>query len=462
MANLTKHLLIELLAARRRPLAGEADQALHAEVQALAPQVSLGVLRDPAAHLTHKREALVQLLAGDLGTRSLVDALHDLPADEGLQVVSALRQRRQNSHRARNVALRFLLDHPHLGALVAGRRQRAISVLRHALGERSWASVRRALQAEVEGDSAEPYLVRTALRHASDPGRAREALAFLAGAPVEAVDEDIQRSLAARADLRAGEGLPRETLFGIRGTFQPALSVDEVKLLARVEQEAARSDGTLTVFYKEVLLRGRTREHARELPAWVDAAAADLPTCPGHAAVVLDLSASMASSGERAQHPAALALALVRLLRASLERVEVYQTGGQGALRHDPFPVPGGGADLAQTMIEAARTWPQAIVVVTDGYENAREGDAAEVARGLRQLGRVGGVLQVVPRFAAGEDLSRRRLGDEIPLLALDHEDEVREVLVRVLLASARPNERVEPATLERLGEVLFGARAAG
>jgi hypothetical protein len=44
---------------------------------------------------------------------------------------------------------------------------------------------------------------------------------------------------------------------------------------------------------------------------------------------------------------------------------------------------------------------------------------------------------EVVPLFAAGEVLARRALGETIPILAIRHEQEIGELLARVLLAHA-------------------------
>ena len=63
-------------------------------------------------------------------------------------------------------------------------------------------------------------------------------------------------------------------------------------------------------------------------------------------------------------------------------------------------------------MLAAAREHPEAILVCTDGYENVRQGDTAAVVEGLRQLGLSLPIFQVVPLFAAGEDLTRRRLSE--------------------------------------------------
>jgi hypothetical protein len=171
------------------------------------------------------------------------------------------------------------------------------------------------------------------------------------------------------------------------------------------------------------------------------ATAAGLPAVDATVAVVLDLSGSAASSGERANHPAALGLALTALLRDRVRAVRLYQVGGSRLLNGSAVALPSGETDLATAVLAAARENPEAIVVCTDGYENVRQGDTAAVVEGLRRLGLSYPIFQIVPLFAAGEDLTRRGLGESIPVLAVEHEQEIGELLARVLLARA-------PATL--------------
>jgi hypothetical protein len=176
------------------------------------------------------------------------------------------------------------------------------------------------------------------------------------------------------------------------------------------------------------------------------------------AAVVLDLSVSAISSGERLYHPAALGLALVGLLEQCLGQVTVFQVGGSSPLNGRRIPRPVGPTDLATAVLEAARTEPQAILIVSDGYENCRQGDVAQVVEGLHRLGMAKVVYQVVPVFTAAENLSKRRLGENVPLLAVGHEACV-DTELGVIEHGAR--KRLFPAGAGH-GETLSGQETGG
>lgn len=438
---MSKSLVLHYLDVRRTPLERLPEGAeLHRALGELAPRFYRHVPGDGDAHLSHRREALLRLLDAGTPAAELADVLRARPAADLLRLFTVFVTRRVNRARARRLGLKLLLNHPELSALVATRRVALERLVRHLLGERAWSAVRRCLTPGANGTS-ESLLRRLLWGHIA-PERiesVREALCVLADVPVEPYDALLRRRLAARADLGDGEGLPRETLFGLRGTFHHDAPASKVRALAAPPAERP-ADGPLTAHYKAVWngVAGDATE-----PVGVASAQAPLP---GRVGIVLDLSASMASSGERAYHPAALGLALVRLLQARVEEVTVHPAGGTAR--------PEGVADLATALIEAARARPEVVLVVTDGYDNCRAGDAGDVADGLRRLTPELLVFQVVPRFAPAEDLSRRRLAESVPLLAIDREDGTGELLARVALAGA--GETLNSIEMDRITSFLF------
>jgi hypothetical protein len=247
--------------------------------------------------------------------------------------------------------------------------------------------------------------------------------------------------------------MPRETLFGIRGTYHRQAPSKLVRRLSAPQPRQGRLDGTLTAALKEALTGGNGAVSFADIVAKADTRRAT--TVDLSASVVLDLSGSAMSSGERLYHPAALGLALVGLLEQCVERVTVFQVGGSASLDGRRLARPQGSTDLATAVLQAARTTPEAILVVTDGYENFRQGDVAQVVKGIRRLGLATAVYQVVPVFTAAEDLSRRRLGERIPVVPVDHESTVGELTARLLLA--KEPEELSSTTLRSVEDLLFG-----
>ncbi|MBO0782676.1 MAG: hypothetical protein J2P37_28005, partial [Ktedonobacteraceae bacterium] len=241
-----------------------------------------------------------------------------------------------------------------------------------------------------------------------------------------------------------------------------------------------RVDGPLTAAYKEELAKGEVGQEKQRVALAVmrgllevlkqrveavlskDEGRDDtvleqvtdrLPKLEGRVAVVLDMSGSMASSGERQNHPAALALALTRLLRESISDLQLFQTGGSASFEEDGLSRPQGVADIAQALLEAVQSQPQLVLIITDGYENLRQGDSAWMVEGLRRLGYGMPIYQVVPLFAGAEKLELRRLDEDIPLIPIVHEEHVSELLGRVLLTTV--GEQIAVEELQQLQRLL-------
>jgi len=445
------HLLLDYLDARRAPVSAT-GALMHRGLCEADADYYVTLLADKAAVISHKREVLANLLrtprARSASGARIREALRELPPPDLLQVLDVLPARRINLRRGRTLLLELVLGHDQLALLAATHRKRLVRLLKHALGERAWSAVSQHLASPTPpGDE---LLQRKLLRYARDAALAREVLCFLAGVTAAPHDPLLVRRVAARKSIEEGAGLPRETLFGLRGVYHPDVPASRVRVLSAITQGAERHDGPLTALYKDALLEGGTPERLAALPAHVQAAVGALPMVDAHVAIVLDMSGSAASSGERAYHPAALGLALARILESRVRRVSVHQVGGSVGTEGHDLPSPQGATDLASALLTAAREAPQVALVITDGYENVRPGDAAQVAEGLRRLGHDIPIYQVVPLFAAGERLAQRRLGAPIQTLVTMHEGDVRELLARIALAAHGSLPPEEVAALAR------------
>ncbi len=460
--TINKQLLLAYLEGRRRPVA-QLDGAarLHSTLCEAAPLFYLRLLTDRATDVSHKREILwnwlTQAEARPIERSQVLALLNTMPIEQALRVLELISDLRLNGHRAHTLVLAFLLGHPRFAPLAATRKRRLIRLLKHTLGEATWSSVKRALA--TSSPEGETLLAREVLRYApaGKELEIREALLFLAGLPLpDEVHEPLLKiSEAARRNLELGESLPLETLLGLRGTYHKAASTEKVRKLSTPVQRSLHSEGELTTTYKDLLKHGQPDldEKNASFPERLQLATNGLPLIEGRLAVVLDLSASMASSGERLHHPAALALVMVRQLRELVRELVLVQVGGsEPALQHFS-PTPEGPSDLASGLLEALRSEPHLVMIVSDGYENIRQGDVAQIVSGLRQLEIQLPIYQVAPLFTVAENLEQRRFGANIPVLQLSHEQDIRELLVYVLLAVA--GEALSVAELQQLQQIL-------
>jgi hypothetical protein len=179
---------------------------------------------------------------------------------------------------------------------------------------------------------------------------------------------------------------------------------------------------------------------------YLDAAAAAVPQYPGRLALVVDRSVSMRGYGEREW--------AVRSQAAALELVL-----GMRCARLSTVDTPGAGTDLAGGVIAALEGRPDLVAVVTDGYENAYEGDLARVVATLPRLGIDVPVVVCVATFGHSDDLALRRPAPAVPQRAFWHEADLGPLVLWLLLntRAAAAGAWLRAALTERLALVEGG-----
>ncbi|WTW98483.1 hypothetical protein OG216_36400 [Streptomycetaceae bacterium NBC_01309] len=143
----------------------------------------------------------------------------------------------------------------------------------------------------------------------------------------------------------------------------------------------------------------------------------------GQVAAVLDDSFSSFGSTAKRQRPLAVALACHYLLKALAETYTALWTSGA----RDPLMVrPAGATPLGDRLIDALELRPERLVVVSDGWDNAPPGLAAEVLRVWRARLDPAGATSVVhlnPVYDA-DDFGVKRLAESVPTVGVrDAED---------------------------------------
>jgi len=143
----------------------------------------------------------------------------------------------------------------------------------------------------------------------------------------------------------------------------------------------------------------------------------------GRVAAVLDDSFSSYGSGTKRRRPLAVALACHFLLSAlAAEYTPLWLSGRDDALLAHPY----GATPLGERIIDGLDLAPDRLIIVSDGWDNAPPGLAAEVLRVWRTRldpGRACAVVHLNPVYdAAGYDV--RRLAPTVPTAGIrDAED---------------------------------------
>lgn len=421
-------------------------------------------------------------LTSEQETRLVTHLARALPPQRLYKLFGQFAAKRVNNRRTRALVLRSILGAgPALPWRAVKYRAKLRTALRHALGAGVANGIAKLTASADPKACPEAKLARYIdlfIPAWADRDEVYQCVAFVLGATREGgfTLPLLKAFAAARTDLAAGSALPVEVLEGVRSRFHAGTTHAKVLEIANAAgtitdgqrlgmQRAAKAAGVEVAFdpARQDMVRlyvyaletdGMTPAVRSALDAKARAAALALPVRYANVGVVLDASASMLGSGAQKFRPLAVALAMRDVLVASATRSAFVDA--TGVLDEFGMVQPEGDTALAGLLVAALRRHPDAVYVLTDGYENAPAGRVDEVLRAARALGVTTPVFQVTPVLGA-EAGGLRRLSDELALVPVARPEAVglgmvRAVLtadveagIRALLAMTRP--MLEPKT---------------
>ncbi len=379
--------------------------------------------------------------------------LQTLPPQRMLKMFGVLRSQRVNNARTRRLILSTVLGADKLEFWAVKYRRKLETALVHAWGRRTASILRNVLRKPVDArtEKERQIVQRNLTRFVNgDVQRIEQCVRFVLG------DEDglTLRRLAAyrdaKQDLASGRTLPYETLEGLRSRYhrdrtsaevleltKAQLSTGQQISLQRKAQEAevevtfdpARYDAVRLYIYAYEM--GLTAEIKDELARKAKSITARLPVQFDHAAILLDVSASMMGHDTQALRPISVALALRDVLAATAERSTIVTSDGRISPTSE-LVQPAGDTSLAAGLVTLLKCQPDVVFVLSDGYENAPAGRFAEVMRAVRKMGVTTPVHQISP-VSAAEARGIRSLSDAVPGLPVSKPEAIGLGLLKAL-----------------------------
>lgn len=340
-----------------------------------------------------------------------------LPIHRALKLFESMAKERVNNTRTRRLILDTILADPERLSLWAVKyRNKLRTILTHVWGVRRTSILYSILKKREQGvqNTKEMAIVADLMPYDG----VRESVAFILGDEENLTSPLLKAYVEAKEDLEKGKRLPKEVLEGIRSTYHPDVPKDRVLALAKdnltsqqkiLVQKKAKEAGIEVEFdpmsYDMVKLyiyafeNGMTPEIKKALRKKANEAD------PGfeyeNIEVVLDESGSMYGHKEQKLRPMAIALAM----RDVLTKKNVGK-----------LSKPYGATVLADRLLKALKKEPDAVFVITDGYENAPAGRFGEVLDLVRKIGNDTPVFQVTPVMGM-ESMGVRRLSESASLI---------------------------------------------
>ena len=390
--------------------------------------------------LGHTRDGKALLSADE--ERTAIDRLcAGLPPQRQLKLFGRLAEGHVNNARTRKLILRSILGSRRLQWWAVKYRRKLARALRHAWGERTTGILRRILAKPPDARNAREkgLVARHVDRFVTDTGRldrVRECAGFVLGIEQGLTLPSLRAYCDAKDDILDGATLPYETLEGIRSRFHP--EVDSNDLLDLVKdrlstgqrlglQRKAREAGIEIEFdpakhdpvrlYIYAFEMGMTDAIREALVEKARSAAARYRMQFERLVLIVDASASMLGHRTQRRRPIAVALTLRDLLAAGSRSVTIRTADGRDAPMGELVEAQGETA-LGPAIVAALRDEPDAVIVLSDGYENAPAGRSAEVIHVARGLGVDTPIVQVSPVFAA-EAAGLREISELVPAMPM-------------------------------------------
>lgn len=352
------------------------------------------------------------MLEFDAETKAIALVLSRVSIPRVLKLFVKMKEDRVNNARTRRVILLTLFGTDKLPFWSIKYKRKMGEILEHAWNKRMSGIIRNIVNGRTSIEKRtsltrkEQGILRDHIgRYAKDVGIAYESVAFIFGLNYPFKHELFKSYIEAKTDITKGSKLPSEVLEGIRSTHHkdtvtPAevLELTKKNLSGRqamkVQESAKRKDvkvefdamkqNVVDLYLYAYKLGELTGDIREALQRKAKSAAKSSVFQYNKLAIVFDATES--SRGDKTQplRPMAIAMSVRDMLLNIGEEQHLFYCGGKrdGDLVH-----PMGETNLARPFIDALKKDPDAIVIISDGYENAPAGRLAEVIRGARKIG---------------------------------------------------------------------------
>ena len=385
--------------------------------------------------VTSTKDTKVSLTEKQLEDKLIGEKLPYLKVETVLEGFQQLVNLKVNNQRTSGWIKRYILGSPQLELWAITHRKQLGTLLRHAMGKQVAQTCVHFILRTHPTEHEATYLNQHIYKYIGDNVQqlVEEVFLFvfkaltyfkqdnpfikLVSRQPSAEHELLTAYFKAREDIQAGSVLPYKTLRGIASIYHPKMDAKQIKRIARkskVKREVANgetpTDNTLVGQIRNFYLNGEDSKIFQK----VIAEANRLPHWNAHVTLILDLSHSMTGTGTRAYNSTAIAMAIREVLSKKTDALTVLNIGSTEDVR---YPTPNGATNLANALLKAYENAPDVILVVTDGYENMEQGDAAAILKATKSMGLDIPVLHILPAFTVRENYTHRQPLGDVPVI---------------------------------------------
>lgn len=385
-------------------------------------------------------------------TRLINYLMQGLPPQRMLNLLLKLKNKGINNARTRKLALKLLLNNPKLEYWSVKYRNKIRKALKHIWGKRTTSIIKSILlRKKEEWDSKEKAIIKKHIDkyRIGDSSKIYEFVSFILGNITQFSSDLLKARVEAAQDFEKGKILPREVMEGLRSVYHKDRTPGEVLKLTKETlttkekmktQKKAKKHGVSVAFdvtkqnavdlYIHAFETGMTEEIKEALKTKASQAATAIPVRFKNVGILVDASGSAFGNKTQKLRPMAITLATRDMLAAANDVVNVNYVGGK---QRDGLIYPAGETNLAKGLVELLRQEPEAVFIVSDGYENAPAGRVNEVIKALKKIGNTTPIYQISPVMGA-ETSGLRILSEDIARIPLNDPKSISLGMVKVML----------------------------
>ena len=379
--------------------------------------------------------------------------LRELQPNKVLNTFVEMVDNKVNNSRTRRNMLTYIFTSPSLELWAVKYKPKILKVLTHCWNLR-YKNIVKAILSTSTGKLSHrrltgkemSYLNQDFLRFKNpklDETGMMECVAFILGIKGPYKTRMLKAYEDSKKDIKAGSILPYDILDGIRSTYHP--DVTKAQLLEmtkrrmthkqrKLVQSSAKKAGVAITFnpmtqpmtdlfiysYK----MGMSKDVRNAIQIKAKRAAQTLPFHYGKIGIVFDSSISMSGSKTQQMRPISVASATKEMLKYACEELYVERVGGLLNKRNGLI-YPEGDSCLAIPFVKIVEKEPDAIFIISDGYENVPSGRTFEVIEILKRLGFNTPIYHINPVAASESKVGVRQLSDNIPVMPISKPEAV-------------------------------------
>lgn len=424
---------------------------------------------------TEEEVKIVSYIANSMQNNKMINAFLDLTSYKD--------GKRINNARTRRIVLSSILNHPNIELWSVKYKNKLSKILTHMWGTKVTGVIRKILtnndHKNLNRDDSS-FVKKHITRYIDeliihvDKDAIFDCVAFILGIRGNSELPLLKAFENAKSDIKHGAPLPLEVLEGIASQYHPnvtkadllnlankakTITTKQAKNIQRVAKQAGVKvkfdplKSNMVDLYIYAFEMGMSNDITNALEKKAEKVSGSLPFRYNNIGILVDDSESERGSETQKLRPLASTLATRDVLfKCGLKRAHIATVSKRSTT---PFNLmrPVGDTSLAEGLIALLQKEPDAVFVISDGYENAPSGRFHEALSLARKIGCRTPVYHVNPVASSDSGHGTRQLSKNVPVIPVNKPESIGLGLFKAALA-ADPEKGIISLVQSALGQI--------